>query len=50
VNGDVVSLLRPCAMSVYACKSQTESDGDLLFEQRVLDFAELQDSQSTTGF
>jgi hypothetical protein len=50
VNGDVVSLLRPCTMSVYACKSQTESDGDLLFEQRVLDLAELQDSQSTTGF
>jgi hypothetical protein len=37
-------------MPVYACKSQTESDGDLLFEQRVLYLAELQDSQSTTGF
>ena len=37
-------------MTGNACKSQTGSDGGLLFEQRVLDLAELQDSQSATGF
>lgn len=42
--------LAPSPDTGNAYESQNGSDGNLLFEQGVLDLAELQDSQSTTGF